>query len=74
MPQFCQYRNCHNLGSSSFWGYCNENHFQRGLEDDKLFHVLEQNPQPSTIRDARLYMSSIGTAVKSEDSQKKRQD
>ena len=29
MPSFCEYRNCHNLASSTWMGYCNEYHFQR---------------------------------------------
>ncbi len=58
MPQFCEYRNCHNLGSSTYLGYCNENHFKRGLEDSKLFEVLEKNPKLSTLGDARKYLSS----------------
>ncbi len=32
MPSFCEYRNCHNLGSSSFGGYCNAYHMERGFE------------------------------------------
>ena len=58
MPQFCQYRNCHNLGSSTYMGYCNEYHFKRGLEDETLFRALEKNPQLSTLRDARLYVAA----------------
>ena len=57
MPQFCKYRNCHNLASSTFQGYCNKEHFEKGLEDDILFQVLEKNPNLSTIRDARLYLA-----------------
>jgi hypothetical protein len=38
-------------------GYCNEYHFKRGLEDDKLFSILEKNPNLSTIRDARKFLS-----------------
>ena len=58
MPSFCEYRNCQNLGSSTYMGYCNEQHFKKGLEDDILFKVLEKNPQLSTIRDARLFVTS----------------
>lgn len=29
MPSFCEYRNCHNLASSTWGGYCNEYHFLR---------------------------------------------
>lgn len=42
MPSFCEYRNCHNLGSSSYQGYCNKEHMTRGL-------ILELNQQVSTL-------------------------
>ena len=29
MPSLCLYGMCHNLGSSSYQGYCNENHMKR---------------------------------------------
>jgi 5-bromo-4-chloroindolyl phosphate hydrolysis protein len=36
MPSFCEYKNCHNLASSTWNGYCNEYHFLRAqLEDAK---------------------------------------
>ncbi len=69
MPEFCKYRNCQNLASSSFWGYCNKEHFERGLKDDELFKVLEKNPNLSTIRDARLYLAGLEKVV---DIEKKR--
>lgn len=31
MPSFCEYRNCHNLASSTWSGYCNQNHFERAM-------------------------------------------
>jgi len=34
MPSFCEYRNCHNLASSTFMGFCTENHMTRGMADD----------------------------------------
>jgi hypothetical protein len=30
MPSFCDYRNCQNLASSSFGGFCSLYHFKRG--------------------------------------------
>jgi len=59
MPEFCNYRNCQNLASSSFQGYCNKEHFEKGLEDDVLYKTLEKNPHLSTIRDARLYLAGL---------------
>ena len=35
MPSFCLYRMCHNLGSSTFLGYCNQYHMEKGLELEK---------------------------------------
>jgi hypothetical protein len=34
MPSFCDYRNCHNLASSTWFGYCNENHYTRAQLDE----------------------------------------
>ncbi len=35
MPKFCEYRMCHNLGSSTFGGYCNREHQIRGEKDEQ---------------------------------------
>lgn len=32
MPKFCEYRNCHNLGDSWLSGYCNQAHYEKGME------------------------------------------
>jgi hypothetical protein len=32
MPKLCEYRNCHNLGDSWLNGYCNQDHYERGME------------------------------------------
>lgn len=29
MPSFCEYKMCHNLASSSWSGYCNQDHYER---------------------------------------------
>ena len=34
MPDLCLYRNCHNLGSLIFEGYCSESHLARGRKDE----------------------------------------
>jgi hypothetical protein len=34
MPSFCEYRNCHNLASSTYLGYCNQEHMDRGIKED----------------------------------------
>jgi hypothetical protein len=36
MPSFCEYKMCHNLASSTWSGYCNQNHYERAqLEEAK---------------------------------------
>jgi hypothetical protein len=35
MPSLCLYKMCHNLGSSTFLGYCNVYHMERGLEEER---------------------------------------
>jgi hypothetical protein len=66
MPEFCNYRNCHNLASSSFQGYCNQQHFEKGFEDDILYKILEKNPHILTLRDARLYLAALKKGAGSE--------
>jgi hypothetical protein len=34
MPELCKYRNCHNLASSTYSGYCNQMHYERGKLDE----------------------------------------
>lgn len=34
MASFCGYRNCQNLASSTYHGYCTEDHFKRGKDDE----------------------------------------
>jgi hypothetical protein len=37
MGKLCEYKMCHNLASSTWGGYCNEDHYKRGLkEEEKL--------------------------------------
>ncbi len=38
MPSFCEYKMCHNLASSTWNGYCNQNHYERA----KLEEMKEQ--------------------------------
>ena len=35
MPSFCLYGMCHNLGSSSYQGYCNEYHMNRAWDREE---------------------------------------
>jgi hypothetical protein len=62
MPSFCNYMNCHNLASSSYQGYCNQNHFERATERKVLLHVLKENPQLSTMKEAKEYILSTITS------------
>lgn len=38
MPNLCEYRNCHNLGSRLYEGYCSDSHMEKGkqAEGDKI--------------------------------------
>lgn len=42
MPSFCNYRMCHNLASSSYLGYCNQQHMERGLDLERKEAILAQ--------------------------------
>ena len=55
MPSFCKYGNCHNLGSSTYQGYCNAEHLKRGPEREMLQKVME-NKGFGTIREAREFL------------------
>lgn len=35
MPSFCLYGMCHNLGSSSYQGYCDDYHMKRAWEREQ---------------------------------------
>lgn len=43
MPSFCEYRNCHNLASSTWSGYCNEVHFLRAQRLEYVGKLAENN-------------------------------
>ena len=53
MPKFCQYMNCQNLGSSSYSGYCNEDHMKRGPEMNVLREIIYTHKGIATIKEAR---------------------
>ena len=48
MPKFCEYKMCHNLGSSSWAGYCNEDHYKRGLKEEEK--ERQENKSTSSSR------------------------
>lgn len=54
---------CHNLGSSSYQGYCDDYHRKKGVEQEKLLQILKENPQLSTLKDARLVASLPSTSA-----------
>lgn len=70
MPDLCLYGMCQNLGSSTYMGYCNEEHYKRGPEREILMKVLRDNPQLSTIRDARLFLTGKLGAAQDEKNKK----
>lgn len=64
MPSTCEYLNCHNLGSSSFGGYCNEYHMKRAEEIRPLQKIMKENPEIKTLAEARKYLASQGQTKK----------
>jgi hypothetical protein len=58
MPEFCKYLNCHNLASSTYDGYCNENHKKRGPETEFLFRIVETHKDISTLKEARAHKAT----------------
>ncbi len=58
MVEFCRYSSCHNLGSSTFQGYCNKDHQEKGGEYELLMKIVEKIPTISTIREAREFLKT----------------
>lgn len=58
MPEFCKYANCHNLGSSTYQGYCTKEHQTRGSEYELLMKVIEKHPAIGTIKEARQFLQT----------------
>jgi hypothetical protein len=47
MGKLCEYKMCHNLGSSAWAGYCNENHYKRGLKEEEKERQTNQTTSSS---------------------------
>jgi hypothetical protein len=41
MPSLCAYKMCHNLASSTWSGYCNEDHYNRAMLLEANQHIVE---------------------------------
>jgi hypothetical protein len=63
MPSFCLYGMCHNLGSSTYQGYCNESHMKRAWEKEaketlaklqESLSTIQKSTLTSTLRDGSL--------------------
>ncbi len=50
MPSFCLYGMCHNLGSSTYRGYCNEYHMKRAWEKEAKEKLAKIQESLSTIQ------------------------
>lgn len=50
MPKLCEYRNCHNLGDSWLNGYCNQDHYEKGMELE-LKEALEKIKKEKTEKE-----------------------
>jgi hypothetical protein len=55
MPELCNYLNCHNLASSNYQGYCNEEHMKRGPETEFLLMIIYSHKEISTLKEARIH-------------------
>lgn len=51
MPSFCNYRNCHNLASSTYAGYCNQYHYDRAqiLELKERIKAIEKKEETHSV-------------------------
>lgn len=67
MPSFCLYGMCHNLGSSTYQGYCNEYHMKRAWEREEkervklqasLSTIQKSSSLTVTLRDGQALTSS----------------
>lgn len=58
MPSFCNYRNCHNLASSTYLGYCNEYHMKRAKEIEPLEKILEEHPEVKSLAEAKVFLQT----------------
>jgi hypothetical protein len=58
MPELCNYGMCHNLASSNYQGYCNEDHRKRAAERNILMTILHTHKEISTVREARGHFTS----------------
>jgi hypothetical protein len=65
MSELCRSLNCHNLGSSNYQGYCNEDHQKRGPETDFLLKIISSHPGISTLKEARKHTSKDGSLTSS---------
>jgi len=82
MPSFCGYRNCHNLASSTYSGYCNQYHYDRARilelkEQIKSIEKREEIPSTSCVKDSALKSAPSQKSLISqmtEESPKKSQD
>lgn len=68
MSSLCLYGNCHNLGSSSYQGYCNKDHFERSFEYDILMDIIKKNKDIATLKQAREFLNASSSQTRPKDS------
>lgn len=59
MSSLCKYGMCHNLGSSTYQGYCNKDHQKQALEKEILLKIVETHKEIATIKDARNHLMKM---------------
>jgi hypothetical protein len=58
MPRFCDYKNCHNLASSTYRGYCNEYHFNRAMLEEKKEEIKRLEELVKTVKKEETHLIS----------------
>lgn len=64
MPKFCEYRNCQNLGVSWLSGYCNQSHYDRGMELElkEALEKIQKKPTEKELEKATKQTTSSADA------------
>jgi hypothetical protein len=60
MPELCKYRMCHRVASSTYSGYCNEVHYERGKLDE-LKEAYEEQLKKVKALEAKAHSTSYET-------------
>ena len=74
MPSFCLYGMCHNLGSSSYQGYCNQNHMKRAWDlEERAYKAAAESLSTIAASSQTLPKDSLSVTLPSKELSSKRQ-